>query len=275
MSYCRTAVAASLFLLAIFSIARADDSHWHVPAALPTDLWTKPKPHANPMTDAARGIQQSLQFSAASDLAYRGQSLTSGKGYASAGYGASWAPNKATLVGGGAFLVSKYDHGEMERPNYGYWSSAAGDTRFGRLAMNAFFFDIPNDDDMLSVEFGDEIERKIAKGVTLHASFAAAPDALSTFGNMLYLQSGLRIDASPATLGWSVRAHAGYQWIEDNEGFGTPDYADFEVTIARTWREIEISVTGAASDVARKDCFDGSRDCEARLLLTLAHTVSF
>lgn len=255
--------------------ARADDSHWRVPAALPSDLWTQPKPHAKPLTDGPHGIQQSLQFSAASDLAYRGQSLTSGHGYVSAGYGLSYEPWHAASVGGGAFLVSKYDDGELERPNYGYWSSATAETRFGRMSMNAFFFDIPNDDDMLSVEFGDEIEHTIAKGVTLHASFAAAPDALSTFGNMLYVQTGVKIDASPNTLGWGLKAHAGYQWIEDNAGFGTPDYADFELTLSRTWREIEISVTAAASDVHRRDCFEGSKDCDARLLLTLAHAVTF
>jgi uncharacterized protein (TIGR02001 family) len=265
-------LAALVALLALALPARADDqSSWHLPAAPRLEFWTKP---ARPAEEsAAAGLSHQVQLSLDSDFAYRGMTLSSGHSVAQGSYSATYTPAKNIDLGGGAFSSMKYDEARLHRPVYGYWTSATDKTSFAKLSLNAFYLDVSNDVDLLTVEFATEFHRTLGKFLSVSSSIAVAPDALSTFGDMAYFQLGFELAPSPKTLNFGLAGHVGRQAIEDNEGFGAPDYADFELRAFTSWSGIDASVTATATDVGRRDCFDGTHDCDPRVFITLARSI--
>jgi uncharacterized protein (TIGR02001 family) len=264
-------LAALVALLAVSVPARADDqSSWHLPAAPQLEFWTKPHPAEE---SAATGLSHQMQVSLGSDFAYRGMTLSSGHPAVQAGYAGNYAPTKNIDLGGGAFSSMEYDEARLHRPVYGYWTSATDKTEFGKLTLNAFYFDISNDEDLLSVEFATEFRRTVGERLTVSSAIAVAPAALSTFGDMAYLRLGFELAPSTKTLSFGLAGHVGWQAIEDNEGFGTPDYADFELRAFISWLGVDASITAMATDVSRRECFDDTHDCDPRVFLTLARSI--
>jgi hypothetical protein len=264
--------AALVALLAVAVSARADDqSSWHLPAAPLLEFWPQPTRPAGESSGA--GLSRHVQLSLGSDFAYRGMTLSSGHPTAQAGLAANYAPAKNIDLGGGAFSSMEYDEARLHRPVYGYWASATDMTSFGKLSLNAFYLDVSNDDDLLTVEFATEFRRTVGEFLTVSSAISVAPAALSTFGDMAYLQLGFEFAPSPKTFNFGLAGHVGWQAIEDNEGFGAPDYADLELRAFTSWHGIDASITAMATDVSRRECFDDTHDCNPRVYITLARSI--
>jgi hypothetical protein len=65
----------------------------------------------------------------------------------------------------------------------------------------------------------------------------------------------------------------GYQQIEDNVAFGTPDYVDYGVGLGAGWSGFSVTAKVLSTDLEDEECFSGTDLCRARLVLTVARAM--
>jgi len=111
--------------------------------------------------------------------------------------------------------------------------------------------------------------------VKLQAAFFYSPNYFGRSGDGFYMEYGADV---MLPLGFTAIGRLGYQWIERNPRFGTPDYLWWAVGIQR---EIAFGITAAvgvySTDISKRDCAPvpdratgGQRICETRALFTLS-----
>ena len=111
--------------------------------------------------------------------------------------------------------------------------------------------------------------------VKLSTAFNYSPNFFGRSGAGYYVEGGADI-----TLPYEITASGriGYQWIERNPVFGTPDYLWYSVGLSR---EIYAGFIGSVgwygTDISKKDCLPvvdraagGQRACDGRVLATLS-----
>jgi hypothetical protein len=268
-----TPLAAVVGFLCVVSPARASDEgvadHGlaHV-RALPSSI---AEFALNPMP-AGGGFGQWLGVGAASDAAYRGMTLSGGHDTVQGTYTAAYSVPQSDLAAG-VWVPVQFHHGELHRPSFIFWTADTRKTWLGDLTLVGVYIDLPGKEDQISVEFGYAGKRKLAPWLNVNYSAAFAPAALSTYGDAPYVQAGFEVPAQSALGSFGLRGHIGRQWFADNVKFGAPDYYESQIDLFTSWHGIDATLSGMASDVPHKDCFDGSHDCRPRLLLTLSRAV--
>ncbi len=113
--------------------------------------------------------------------------------------------------------------------------------------------------------------------VKLLGTFAWSPNFFGRSGDGYYLEGGVDV-----TLPWefSFFGRVGYQWIENNTRFGTPDYLWYGVGISR---EVLLGFTASVgwygTNISKGECVpvaeradNGQRICEGRVLFTMSKT---
>jgi uncharacterized protein (TIGR02001 family) len=104
--------------------------------------------------------------------------------------------------------------------------------------------------------------------VKLLASAYYSPQFQAESGSGYYLEGGIDI-ALP--LEFTLSGRIGYQWIQNNTRFGTPDFMNFGVFIGR---EIAYGFTFTAgyygTNIAQADCVAGQKICDDRFMFTIS-----
>jgi uncharacterized protein (TIGR02001 family) len=111
--------------------------------------------------------------------------------------------------------------------------------------------------------------------VKLQAAFFYSPNFFGRSGDGYYVEGGADVTLP---FGFTAIGRLGYQWIERNAFFGTPDYLWWAVGIQR---EIVFGITAAvgvySTDISKRDCVPvpdratgGQRICDTRALFTLS-----
>lgn len=106
-------------------------------------------------------------------------------------------------------------------------------------------------------------------------TFAYSPNFFGRSGTGIYLEGGVDVDLP---LDFTFFGRVGYQWIQNNPRFGTPDYLWYGVGVSR---EIPLGFTVAvgwyATNIDKSQCAPvvdratgGQRICEGRVLFTLS-----
>ncbi len=110
--------------------------------------------------------------------------------------------------------------------------------------------------------------------VKLMVAFNYSPNFFGRSGSGYYVEGGADV-----TLPWEITAftRVGYQWIERNARFGTPDYLWYSVGLQR---EVVAGITAAVgyygTTIDRRDCVPsartpgGQRICDNRVMLTIS-----
>ena len=111
--------------------------------------------------------------------------------------------------------------------------------------------------------------------VKLLAAGFYSPNYFGRSGDGFYLEGGADV-----TLPYEVTASArlGYQWIERNPLFGTPDYLNFSFGVSREiYGGVIASIGVAGTDINKSQCApvaggadNGQRICDTRALFTLS-----
>jgi uncharacterized protein (TIGR02001 family) len=110
---------------------------------------------------------------------------------------------------------------------------------------------------------------------------AFSPDYFGGSGDAYYVNAAASIPlgtygaATPKLFG-----AIGYQWIEKNNRFGTPDYMDYQVGLGVNAWTVDFSLAYVGTDLKGKDCFNnagptgaaGDRVCNDRFILTMSKT---
>lgn len=69
--------------------------------------------------------------------------------------------------------------------------------------------------------------------------------------------------------GLSASAKLGYQWIEDNGTFGTPDYLFYDIGLTAKISKVALDIRYVDSDLSEAECFGGTNLCEAKVVATV------
>jgi uncharacterized protein (TIGR02001 family) len=69
--------------------------------------------------------------------------------------------------------------------------------------------------------------------------------------------------------GIAASAKLGYQWIDDNTNFGTPDYLFYDVGLTAKISKLALDIRYVDSDLSDAECFGGTNLCEPKVVATL------
>ena len=111
--------------------------------------------------------------------------------------------------------------------------------------------------------------------VKLQAAFFYSPNYFGRSGDGYYVEGGVDVTAP---LGFTVIGRLGYQWIEREVFFGTPDYLWYAVGLQREiFAGVNVAVGFYGTDISKRDCAPvvdrangGQRICGQRALVTFS-----
>lgn len=102
-------------------------------------------------------------------------------------------------------------------------------------------------------------------------SVSYSPDYFAESDDSYYynLNGGVPI----ADSGVSLDLHVGYQTIDDNAAFGTPDYADWSVGFSTSFFKLDWAIAYIDTDLDDNECFGGSDLCDDTIVFTMAKSL--
>ena len=104
--------------------------------------------------------------------------------------------------------------------------------------------------------------------VTLLGALYVSPNFFGRSGTGVYLEGGADV-ALP--LGFTASGRFGYQWIEREPRFGTPDYATWSGGISReVVAGVTLAVAYHGTNISRSQCSGGQKICDDRMVVTLS-----
>ena len=70
----------------------------------------------------------------------------------------------------------------------------------------------------------------------------------------------------------TASANVGYQWIDDNALYGTPDYLYFDIGASAAWEVFTVDLRWVDTDLDNSECFvaPNTKFCEGGVVLTLS-----
>lgn len=109
---------------------------------------------------------------------------------------------------------------------------------------------------------------KAIEPLTLVGSTYVSTNFFGQSGTGLYLEGGADV-ALP--LGVTASGRFGYQWIEHEPRFGTPDYATWSASLSReTFAGVTLALGYYGTDIPQGRCSGGQKVCDDRVLFTLS-----
>lgn len=106
--------------------------------------------------------------------------------------------------------------------------------------------------------------------VTFVGTAAWSPDFFGSSGDAVWLETG--IDWKTPLLDAVLSGRIGYQWIDDNSRFGTPDYLAYSiyVTVPIHWG-FSVAAGFYGTDISQSEC-GGLKVCDNRFIASVSWT---
>ncbi|MDJ0789484.1 MAG: TorF family putative porin [Myxococcota bacterium] len=103
------------------------------------------------------------------------------------------------------------------------------------------------------------------------AQFYYSPDFFASSGTGIYLGGGVSVPI-PGDLPFSptIDANVGYQWIDDNDDFGTPDYLEWNVGLGLAFYGLDLDFRYHDTDLSDGECFGGLDVCDPRFVFSVS-----
>lgn len=102
-------------------------------------------------------------------------------------------------------------------------------------------------------------------------SVSYSPDYFGESDTSFYYNLGVDI---PLSGGLGLGLHAGYQTVDDNDAWGTPDYTDWSVSLSKSMGGLDWSLAYIDTDLSDTECFGGPDDiCAAAAVLTVGKSM--
>lgn len=136
----------------------------------------------------------------------------------------------------------------------------------GHLTVGGVYYAYPGADDDLDYDYYEGFATyglKVLDTADVTASVYFSPDFFAGSGDAVYTNIGASVPL-PGLKGFSVNGAAGYQWIDDEEAFGAPDYADWTLGAAYNYENLTFSVNYHDTDLSEDDC---SSLCSERVVV--------
>jgi uncharacterized protein (TIGR02001 family) len=118
---------------------------------------------------------------------------------------------------------------------------------------------------------------QVTDALKLSAAFNFSPNFFGRSGNGYYLEGGADLSLPLGFIGFG---RLGYQWIENNARFGTPNYLWYGVGVQReVVLGLSLAVGWYGTNISQRECAPvadradgGQKICDNRLLVTLSRT---
>jgi uncharacterized protein (TIGR02001 family) len=102
---------------------------------------------------------------------------------------------------------------------------------------------------------------------------AYSPDYFFESGNGVALSGTASVPLTDSFFlfdgGIAASAKLGYQWIEDQATFGTPDYLFYDIGLTGKFSKFALDIRYVDTDLSEAECFGGTNLCKARVVATL------
>jgi len=87
-------------------------------------------------------------------------------------------------------------------------------------------------------------------------------------GNATYIEGGADISLP---FGLTLAGRVGYQWIDRNNRFGTPNFLNYSVALSRElFAGVTLSVGWYGTDIGQASCGGGQKICDDRFMATIS-----
>jgi len=144
-------------------------------------------------------------------------------------------------LGGIAYTYPGYSHGP-----------GAYDLQYYELALKAAY-EIPS----------------LPLPVKLLGGFNWSPNYQAESGNGYYVEGGVELSLPHD---FTLAGRLGYQWIQNNPRWGTPDFANWNITLSYKFSDFVLTAGYYDTSISRSDCIGGQKVCEARGMVFLSRT---
>lgn len=215
-------------------------------------------------------------FALTTDYRFRGQSQSQGD-FAVSG-GVDYAHESGFFAGVWASNVDFNDAAETyyEVDFYAGFTKAITDKTSGTI--KAIYYAYPGADYLPGANENDyfELIGSLAHdfgGANGTLEVAWSPDYFLESGDSVAVTGGLSVPVAETFLffdgGVSVSSKVGYQWIDENATFGTPDYLFYDIGVSAKVGKATFDVRWVDTDLSEAECFGGTNLCEGGVVATL------
>ena len=137
------------------------------------------------------------------------------------------------------------------------------------LELMAIYYSYPGaDPDSFDYDYGELTVGGSYKW--FNAKLWYSPDFFAESGDAIYVEGNLDVPL-PAEFGLGL--HVGYQTIDDNGRFGTPDYTDWQVSISKELVGLGLALSYVDTDLSDDECFGGTELCDARVVFSVSKSL--
>lgn len=137
----------------------------------------------------------------------------------------------------------------------------------GNFTLGGIYYAYPGADSNLDYDYVEGFATyglKVMDKTDMAASVYYSPDFFAGSGDAVYTNIGASI---PLPLdGLSVNGSAGYQWIDDEDAFGAPDYADWTLGASYTYEKVNFGLNYYDTNISDNDC---SSLCSERVVASV------
>ncbi|MGH1376367.1 MAG: TorF family putative porin [Alphaproteobacteria bacterium] len=156
------------------------------------------------------------------------------------------------------------DESSVEVDIYAGYSGEISDVSYD---VGGLYYAYPGADSSLDYDFF-EVYGSLAYDLDIAAVSVGvnySPDYFGGSGDAVYTHLGVDV---PLPYDLALSGGVGYQTIDDNDKFGTPDYTDWNLTLSYEWENVNFFVTYHDTDLDEpSDCAD---NCEARVVFGIS-----
>ncbi len=149
----------------------------------------------------------------------------------------------------------------LELDIYAGYAGSLSDTL--SFDVGLFYYSYP-DSDPANYDYFELIVglRQDFDGGYVKGTLAISPDFFAESGTGTYLGGG----GGVAITDWlEANANIGYQWIDENGTFGTPDYFHWDVGLTATLDILTLDLRYKDTDLETFECFGGTDLCDGRI----------
>lgn len=128
----------------------------------------------------------------------------------------------------------------------------------GQLTIGGVYYAYPGADDDLDYDYYEGFATyglTVLDQADITVGVYYSPDFFAGSGDAVYTNIGVSVPLSvPGLDGLSVNGGAGYQWIDDEDAFGAPDYAEWTLGAAYDYKNLTFGVNYYDTDLPESDC---------------------
>jgi len=128
-------------------------------------------------------------------------------------------------------------------------------------------YNYPNADSSLNYNFTEINGSLNYKMITLF--YAYTNDYFGGSGTAGYLNVAADFELDN---GWTAGGSIGFQSVDDNATWGTPDWNDYKVYVGKSHQGLDFELAYIDTDLSDSECFGGSDWCSGTLTLGISKT---